>query len=91
MNILTIIGTKPQFIKASIVSRFIEDKQCITEKIIHNGQHFDDSMSALFFQQMNIHQPDYNLGINSISHGAMIGRQLEHIEDIMNHFNNISI
>ncbi len=83
LTIATIIGARPQFIKASSLSREITKHSDIKEIIIHTGQHFDDNMSAIFFEQMHIPQPDYNLDIHSLSHGAMTGRMLEGIETII--------
>ncbi len=83
MKIVTIIGARPQFIKAASVSRAIAEHNRLTEIIIHTGQHFDADMSDVFFKELNIPKPDYNLGINSASHGAMTGRMLEKIEEIL--------
>ncbi len=82
-KILTIVGARPQFVKAAAVSREISKHQEIAEKIIHTGQHFDKNMSDIFFEEMKIPKPAYNLGINSLSHGAMTGRMLEKIEEII--------
>ena len=82
MKILTIIGARPQFIKAAAVSREIA-KTNIKEVIVHTGQHFDANMSQIFFDEMEIPKPDYNLEIHSLSHGAMTGRMLEGIEEII--------
>ncbi len=83
MRILTILGARPQFIKAGSVSREIAKHQNIQEIIIHTGQHFDTNMSDVFFDEMKIPKPDYNLGINGKSHGAMTGQMLEKIEEIL--------
>ncbi|MDY6915759.1 MAG: UDP-N-acetylglucosamine 2-epimerase (non-hydrolyzing) [Candidatus Cloacimonadota bacterium] len=83
MKLLTIIGARPQFIKAATVSRVVAKKDDIQEIIVHTGQHFDDNMSEIFFQQMQIPKPDYNLEINTLSHGAMTGRMLEKIETVL--------
>lgn len=83
MKILTVVGARPQFIKAATVSRQIKKNDAIQEVIIHTGQHFDANMSAVFFQQMDISKPDYNLGINSLNHGAMTGRMVAEIEAIL--------
>lgn len=85
MKILTIIGARPQFIKAATISRAIinhieNQSQKIVEEIIHTGQHFDHNMSQLFFDEMGIPEPVVNLQINSRSHGAMTGQMLESIE-----------
>ena len=82
MKILTVIGARPQFIKASVVSAAIQKSSGLQEKIIHTGQHFDENMSNIFFDQLGIPKPDYQLDINSGSHGAMTGRMLEAIEKI---------
>ncbi len=82
MKVLTIIGARPQFIKAAAVSRAIR-KSDIKEVIVHTGQHFDKNMSDIFFSEMNIPLPDYNLNINSLSHGAMTGRMIEEIEKVV--------
>tara|TARA_Y100001970_G_scaffold287117_1_gene410971 strand:+ start:614 stop:1684 length:1071 start_codon:yes stop_codon:yes gene_type:complete len=81
-KIATVIGARPQFIKASAVSRVIEKHDGLKEIMIHTGQHFDENMSAIFFQELDISEPDYNLGIGGSSHGQMTGRQLEAIEKI---------
>lgn len=82
-RIVTIIGARPQFIKAAVVSREIKKHADLKEIIIHTGQHFDINMSDIFFEEMNIPKPDYKLEINSLSHGAMTGRMLEKIEEIL--------
>ena len=90
MRITTIVGARPQFIKAATVSRAIQEHNqkggvtnFIEEKIIHTGQHFDSNMSEIFFKELHIPPPDLFLGINSMSHGAMTGRMLEKIEKIL--------
>lgn len=83
MKIVTIVGARPQFIKAAAVSRIIGLQNNIKEIIIHTGQHFDENMSAIFFNQLKVPRPNYNLNINSLSHGAMTGRMLESIEEIL--------
>ena len=80
MKILTILGARPQFIKAATVSRVIKKHDDIEEIIVHTGQHFDANMSDVFFEQLDIPKPHHNLGIASLSHGAMTGRMLEQIE-----------
>ena len=95
MKIATIVGARPQFIKAAVVSRAIKahsEKEILpnfrptglmNEVIIHTGQHFDSNMSEIFFQEMNIPNPLYNLNINSLSHGAMTGQMIEKIEEVL--------
>ncbi len=82
-KLITIIGARPQFIKAAAVSRVIRKSGAIKEVIIHTGQHFDENMSSVFFREMDIPEPDYNLEINSLGHGAMTGRMMESIEKIL--------
>ncbi|MEX2380129.1 MAG: UDP-N-acetylglucosamine 2-epimerase (non-hydrolyzing), partial [Vicingaceae bacterium] len=74
----------PQFVKAAVVSRALQ-KLGIEEKIIHTGQHFDANMSEVFFTEMQIPKPEYNLDIHGVNHGAMTGRMLEKIEEIIIH------
>lgn len=83
MKIVTILGARPQFIKAASLSYQIENNKDIEEVIIHTGQHFDENMSKIFFDDMGIPKPKYNLNINSLSHGAMTGRMLEEIEKVL--------
>ena len=82
MKILTILGARPQFIKAGSVSREIAKYSEIQEVIIHTGQHYDTNMSDIFFKQMQIPKPDYYLGIGGKSHGAMTGQMIEKIEEV---------
>ena len=83
VKILTIIGARPQFIKAAAVSRAMAGRHDIKEVILHTGQHFDHNMSQIFFDQMNIPRPDYSLNINSLGHAAMTGSMLEGIEKVI--------
>jgi UDP-GlcNAc3NAcA epimerase len=83
MKIVTVVGARPQFIKASALSREIKNHPEIEEVIVHTGQHFDANMSDIFFQEMEIPSPKYQLDIHSLSHGAMTGRMLEAIEKIL--------
>lgn len=85
MKIITIVGARPQFIKAAAVSRVIRDKYAgrIDEIIVHTGQHFDENMSQVFFDELDIPRPGYNLEISGGNHGAMTGRMLEGIEKVL--------
>ena len=82
MKIVTVLGARPQFIKAATVSRALANAG-ITERIIHTGQHFDKNMSEIFFREMEIPPAHYNLEINSLGHGAMTGRMLEKVEEVL--------
>ena len=87
MKIATIVGARPQFIKASAVSREIKRRSCddktLREVLIHTGQHFDANMSKVFFQEMGIPEPKYNLGVGGGPHGAMTGRMIEKLEEVL--------
>lgn len=84
MNILTIIGARPQFIKAAVVSRALrEHRPDVSELLVHTGQHFDENMSAVFFRELDIPQPTYNLGIGGGTHGQNTGRMIEAIEEVL--------
>ncbi len=81
-KVITIVGARPQFVKAATLSRQFQIFG-IDEKIIHTGQHFDANMSEVFFEEMEIPKPAYNLDIHGLTHGAMTGRMLEDIEQIL--------
>ena len=93
MKILTIIGARPQIIKAAAVSRAVRDlfPSQIEESILHTGQHYDTNMSQVFFDQLGIPQPDFNLGVGSGSHGLQTARMISGIEEVLlnNHFDGI--
>jgi UDP-GlcNAc3NAcA epimerase len=82
-KIVSILGARPQFIKAAVLSRIILDNKEFTEVLVHTGQHFDSNMSDVFFEEMAIPKPNYNLDINGVGHGAMTGRMLEQIEAVL--------
>lgn len=83
MKIVTILGARPQFIKAGTLSRAIAKQHTIKEVIVHTGQHYDANMSDIFFEQMHIPKPDYFLGVGGKSHGAMTGQMIEKIEEVL--------
>ena len=83
MKILTIIGARPQFIKAATVSRAISKRNGIMEIIVHTGQHYDANMSDVFFDELHIPKPQYNLGIGGGSHGQQTGLMLQEIEKVL--------
>tara|TARA_R110002073_G_scaffold39574_1_gene112806 strand:+ start:383 stop:1447 length:1065 start_codon:yes stop_codon:yes gene_type:complete len=82
-KIVTILGARPQFIKAGSVSREIAKHKELKEIIVHTGQHYDANMSDVFFEEMKIPKPDYFLGIGGNGHGAMTGRMIEKIEEVL--------
>ncbi len=85
MKIVTVIGARPQIIKAAALSRAIRQhfSEEISEVIVHTGQHYDQNMSQVFFDELGIPQPDYNLGVGSASHGVQTARMIEGIEEIL--------
>jgi UDP-GlcNAc3NAcA epimerase len=83
IRILTIIGTRPQFIKSATLSRTFQKAHDIEEILVHTGQHFDFNMSGIFFKELQIQKPKYILNINEGSHGQMTGRMLEAIENVI--------
>lgn len=83
MKLITIVGARPQFIKAAAVSRIIQNSPKLTEVLVHTGQHFDENMSAIFFKELELPQPNYNLGINGGSHGEQTGKMLSKIEAVL--------
>ncbi|MCH9689655.1 MAG: UDP-N-acetylglucosamine 2-epimerase (non-hydrolyzing) [Gammaproteobacteria bacterium] len=83
MKICTIVGARPQFVKAAVVSRAILARAGIDEVIIHTGQHYDSNMSSQFFDELDIPEPAYHLNIGSGAHGQQTGQMLEHIEKVL--------
>jgi len=89
MKIAAIIGARPQFIKAAAISRAIaghnrtNSSPVIEEILVHTGQHYDDDMSAIFFRELEIPEPKYNLNIGSGLHGLQTGRMLTAIEEVL--------
>jgi UDP-GlcNAc3NAcA epimerase len=89
MKIATVIGARPQFIKAAAVSRAIAAHNrsgaspAIEEILVHTGQHYDDGMSAVFFRELEIPEPQYHLNVGSGSHGCQTGRMLAAIEEVL--------
>lgn len=82
-KIVTIVGARPQFIKANMLSRVFKAAPDVEECLVHTGQHYDDNMSEVFFTELGIPTPAYNLGIGGGTLGQMTGRQLEKIEDVL--------
>jgi len=83
IKIITIVGARPQFIKAAAFSDALKKFPEIKEVIIHTGQHYDKNMSEIFFNQLKIPEPKYRLESGGKSHGAMTGYQLIEIEKIL--------
>ena len=82
-KIVTVLGARPQFVKAAALSREFLGNDRIEEIIVHTGQHYDQNMSEVFFQEMQIPSPAYNLGIQESNHGAMTGKMLTGIEEVL--------
>lgn len=83
MKVLTVVGARPQFVKAAVVSRALAHREDVRETILHTGQHFDRALSDVFFQELGIPEPAYNLGIGGGTHGQNTGRMLEGIERVL--------
>lgn len=83
MRILTVVGARPQFIKAAVVSRAIRETPGLEEILVHTGQHYDDAMSAVFFRELEVPEPEFYLGVGSAPHGAQTGRMLEGVERLI--------
>ncbi len=81
MKVLTIVGARPQFIKAAPVSNAL--RRTHTEILVHTGQHYDENMSAVFFDELELPTPDYHLNIGSGSHGVQTGMMLAKIEEVI--------
>ena len=83
MRILTVLGARPQFIKSAIISNQIIDSTFLEEIVVHTGQHFEHNMSDIFFQEMNLSKPNYNLGINRMNRELMIEKMIEKLCPIL--------
>ena len=83
MKVLTVLGARPQFIKASAVSHAMQGVSGLDEVVVHTGQHFDANMSTVFFEELGMRAPAYHLGIHGGGHGAMTGRMLAEIERML--------
>ncbi|WP_237228352.1 non-hydrolyzing UDP-N-acetylglucosamine 2-epimerase [Rubinisphaera sp. JC750] len=82
-KIVTVVGARPQFVKAAIVSRAIEKQPELTEVIVHTGQHYDERMSEIFFNELEIPRPAFQLSAGSGSHGKQTGAMLQQLEEVL--------
>lgn len=83
MKLVSVVGARPQFIKAATVSRVLRAEPGVEEVLVHTGQHYDDNMSRIFFEELELPAPDYHLGIGGGTHGQNTGRMLEAIEGVL--------
>lgn len=83
MKILTVIGARPQFVKAAVVSRALQKRTNFSEVLVHTGQHYDNNMSDVFFKELEIPKPSHHLGVGSSSHGRQTAQMLERIERVL--------
>src|SRR5262245_34305533 len=83
MKVLTVLGARPQFIKAAAVSAQLRGRPGVAEVLVHTGQHYDENMSDVFFAELDLPRPAHHLGIGSGGHGAQTGRMLERIEQVL--------
>lgn len=83
MKIVTVVGARPQFVKAAVLSRAIQETEGVEEVLVHTGQHFDKNMSNIFFSEMRIPKPNYHFDINGGGHGEMTGKMLTEIEGVL--------
>ena len=82
-KIITVLGARPQFIKASVVSHAMRQSGALHEVLVHTGQHFDANMSDIVFDELGMRSPDVFLDIYGGGHGAMTGRMLEQVEKVL--------
>ena len=83
IKIFTVVGARPQFIKASVLSRLFLKSGYFNEYIVHTGQHFDSNMSSVFFDELDIPEPAFNLGINSLSNEKMVAKIIDNLSDVV--------
>src|SRR3990172_3144291 len=81
MKVVTVVGARPQFIKAAAFSRALRREH--TEVLVHTGQRYDPALSDVFFRELDLPQPDHHLGIGSASHGRQTGQMLERLEPVL--------
>jgi len=83
MRILSIVGARPQFVKLAVISHAAAERPDWTHKIIHTGQHYDPGLSSVFFEELSIPRPDYDLGVGSGAHGEQTGEMLKRLEPVL--------
>ena len=83
IKIITVVGARPQFVKAAVVSRALQQHSGMQELIVHTGQHYDNNMSEIFFEEMQIPKPTYNLEVKESLHSVMTAKMMMGIEKIL--------
>lgn len=83
MKILTVVGARPQFVKAAVVSREIKSRNNVEEVMVHTGQHYDENMSEIFFTELEIPEPNYNLNLNDMDAPVMTGKMMEQLHGVV--------
>ncbi len=83
MKLITVVGARPQFIKVASVSRRLRALADVTERLVHTGQHYDDNMSRVFFEELEIPKPDISLDVGSGTHGVQTGRMLALLDEVL--------
>jgi UDP-GlcNAc3NAcA epimerase len=83
VKILSVVGARPQFIKAAVVSRALAEQSGVTEVLVHTGQHYDPDMSEVFFEELDVPRPDRSLGVGSGTHAVQTARMLERLEEAL--------
>ncbi len=83
MKLLSVIGARPQFIKEAVIQKKLRDHSHVIQTVVHTGQHYDQNMSGVFFDTLNMQKPEYNLGIRASRHGEMTGKMIVELENIM--------
>ncbi len=86
MKIVSVVGARPQFIKAAVVEKVMEKENEIESLLVHTGQHYDENMSRIFFDELEIPRPDFNLEVGSASHAVQTGEIMIRLEKILNDF-----
>jgi UDP-GlcNAc3NAcA epimerase len=83
MRVLSIVGARPQFVKVAVICRALANRPGVEHQVVHTGQHYDVRMSDVFFQQLNIPEPDHNLDVGSGSHGVQTGEMMKRLEPVL--------
>lgn len=83
MKLVSIVGARPQFIKAAALSRALRGRAGVKELLVHTGQHYDHNLSDVFFRELELPEPDYHLGVGSGPHGAQTGKMLAAVEEVL--------